>query len=314
MRIGIDIMGGDFAPEAVLGGVIKALPHLEKTTKLFLFGDSNVIEKYFKNKSIDINTFEVVHCTETIEMAENPAKSFKQKRDSSIVTGFTYLKNYHIDSFASAGNTGAMMIGAMQVIKSIPGIIRPAIATSFPQLNGKANLILDVGINPDCRPDILYQYGIIGSIFSELIYKIKNPRVALLNLGAEEGKGNLLTKATYDLMKDSNDFNFIGNIEGNDLYDDKADVVICEGFVGNIILKKAESFYKIIKSRNINDEFLKKFNFEIYGGTPVLGINSTVIIAHGISNETAIKNMILQTQEVLKVKLTEKIKEAFNNE
>ena len=313
MKIGIDIMGGDFAPEATIKGVIKAKEHFGKDAKLVLFGPESTIASLIKNNSGSLSDIEVVDCQQQIEMGENPAKAYSNKLNSSIVTGFTYLKQNLINGFASAGNTGAMMVGAMHVIKSIPGVIRPSIATALPRLNGKSTLILDVGINPDCRPDVLYQYGILGSIYAKEVYKMNNPRIGLLNIGSEESKGNLLTKDAYELMKDNKDFNFIGNVEGNELFDDdKADVIVCDGFVGNIILKQAEAFYVLSKARNINDEYIEKFNFEKYGGTPILGINSAVIIGHGISNATAIMNMILQTKNIVNSNLINKIKETFN--
>jgi glycerol-3-phosphate acyltransferase PlsX len=199
----------------------------------------------------------------------------------------------------------------MQVIKSIPGIIRPCIAATVPRPGEFPTLLLDVGLNPDCDQDELNQYAILGNIYSHSVLGIKSPRVSLLNIGEEEGKGNLVTKAAFQLMKDSSLFNFSGNVEGNDLFGDKTDVIVCDGFVGNVMLKQAEAFYTMIRKRRIIDEFFEKFNFENYGGTPVLGINAPVLIAHGISNDIAIKNLILHTAEVIKSNLCEKIKEAF---
>lgn len=221
------------------------------------------------------------------------------------------LHKKEIDGFASAGNTGAMLVGCMYTIKAIEGIIRPCITGPLPRENGENGIILDVGINSDCRPDVLFQYAILGKIYAEAVHKFKNPKVALLNIGAEEEKGNLITKAAFELMKNTSEFNFIGNIEGNELFTDKADVVVCDGFSGNIVLKQAEAFYTIAKSRNFNDDFFNKFNFESYGGMPILGINSTVMIGHGISGPTAVKNMILHTKEVVDANLCKKIKEAL---
>lgn len=306
-------MGGDYAPEATIEGTILARESLGKSVEIVLFGDEKVITSIFDQKKCDVNQFSIVHCSDNIGMCENPAKAFKTKLQSSITLGYAYLKKDKIDGFTSAGNTGAMMVGAMHIVKSVPGVIRPGIATSLPKLNGRKTIVIDVGINPDCRPDVLYQYGILGSIYANNVYKVDNPRVGLLNIGEEEGKGNLLTKTAYELMKDSTDFNFIGNVEGNDIFDDeKVDVIVCDGFVGNIILKEAEAFYKILKARKIEDEYVEKFNFENYGSIPILGINKTVTIGHGVSNAEAIKNMIIQTKEVIEVNLSEKIKEAFN--
>jgi glycerol-3-phosphate acyltransferase PlsX len=181
----------------------------------------------------------------------------------------------------------------------------------LPKESGNYSIILDVGTNADCKPDVLYQFGILGSLMAENIYKISKPRVALLNIGEESEKGNLVAQAAHALMRDSKDFNFIGNVEGRDLFNGKADVIVCDGFTGNIVLKQAESFYTMIKKRGRSDEYFDRFNYENYGGTPILGINSNVIIGHGISNEVAIKNMILLAKDVVESKLSEKIKQAF---
>ncbi|HBS85436.1 MAG: phosphate acyltransferase [Bacteroidetes bacterium GWF2_38_335] len=313
MKIGLDIMGGDYAPEAATLGAILARNAVPSEVELVLIGREDKILEILKRENVSPSGFHIVNTSEVIEMGDHPAKTFSKKTDSSIVKGFELLKSGEIDGFASAGNTGAMLVGAMYTVKSAPGVIRPCIASPMPKDNGKFGIILDVGLNPDCKPDVLYQYGLIGSIYTEYVYGIKRPRVGLVNIGEEEEKGSLLTKSTYELMKDNPHFNFVGNVEGNDLFsDDKADVFVCDGFTGNVILKEAEGFYNLLKKRRINDPFIdENFNFEKYGGTPVLGINSTVIIGHGISNANAIKNMVLQTVEVVEAKISDKIKEAF---
>jgi glycerol-3-phosphate acyltransferase PlsX len=311
MRIGIDIMGGDYAPEAIVLGAALAFEELPENTQLVLIGDSEQIDSTCKKNSISTANFEIVHASQQIGMGDFPAKAFAQKPDSSIVIGFKLLKAGKIDSFASAGNTGAMLVGAMQVIKSIPGIIRPAITAAIPRIDAKPVLLLDVGINPDCRPDVLYQYAILGKIYAQNIFDIEQPRIGLLNIGSEEEKGNLLTKSTFPLMKDSGDFLFYGNVEGNDIFSDKVDVIVCDGFVGNVMLKEAEAFYMLTRKRKIHDDFFEKFNFIHYGGTPVLGVNAPVIIGHGISNDVAVKNMILHSINVVKTNITGKIIEAF---
>ncbi len=312
MKIGIDIMGGDFAPEATILGAIEARKILDESCQIFLFGVENKIHTLLDKNNYSSDKFIIINCPDIIEMGEHPAKAFTLKTNSSIVQGFYHLKSGQIDGFTSAGNTGAMMVGAMQVVKSISGVIRPGIATSLPKLDGGQTIVIDVGINPDCRPDVLYQYGILGSVYAKNVFKLDNPKVGLLNIGTEEGKGNLLIKNAYELMKDSADFNFIGNIEGNDIFNDNIDVIVCDGFVGNIILKEAEAFYKILKKRKIEDDFVERLNFEFYGGIPVLGINKIVTIGHGISGPEAIKNMILQTKKEIEANLSEKLKEAFN--
>ena len=311
MKIGFDILGGDFAPDNCLQGVVLAAKELPKGAKLVLIGDSELAKSYFSQNGVDPAQFEYVHTTEVIDMGESPTKAFSQKPNSSIFLGFKLLKEKKIDAFASAGNTGAMLVGSMFTVKAIPGVIRPCITTLLPKESGGFGLLLDVGTNADCKPDVLYQFGILGSICAREVYKIKTPKVGLLNIGEEPEKGNLVAQAAYALMKDAKDFNFVGNIEGRELFSDKADVIVCEGFVGNILLKTAEAFYDVIKTRNRSDEYFDKFNYELYGGTPVLGINGTVLIGHGISSGLAFKNMLLLAKDVVDARLNEKIAQAF---
>jgi glycerol-3-phosphate acyltransferase PlsX len=315
MRIGIDVMGGDFAPDAILDGAILAQKELSGSDMIVLIGSSPIIREFLRKKNVDESTFFIAHTDEFIDMGENPARAYTQKPNSSIGLGFHMLRRGEIDGFASAGNTGAMLVGAMFTSKSIPGIIRPCIAAVIPSMDEKPGIFLDVGINPDARPDVLYQYGLLGALYAEYVFQIENPKVGLLNIGSEDEKGNLVTKATYQLMKGTTEFNFIGNVEGNEFFDnDKFNVLVADGFVGNVMLKQAEAFYHLTKKKNIIDPFFEQFNFENYGGTPILGINHTAIIGHGISNAKAIKNMILHTHRVVEVKLTEHIKAAFNND
>ncbi|MBI9054815.1 MAG: phosphate acyltransferase PlsX [Bacteroidales bacterium] len=312
MRIGIDIMGGDFAPEATVLGAILAQKEMSSDDRIVLFGDQEKIKEILDREKVSISNFDIVHASQVIDMHDHPTKVFTKKPDSSIAKGFKYLASGEIEGFASAGNTGAMMVGAMYTVRSIPGIIRPVITGPIPKPDGSHSILLDVGLNPDTKPDVLYQYAILGSIYAENVYNIKNPKVGLMNIGSEEEKGNLVTKSAHELMKDSSDFNFIGNIEANEIFTEgKADVIVCDGFVGNVILKEAEAFYTLYKQRKLQDEFFDKFNFENYGGTPVLGVNKNVVIGHGISNDVAIKNMILHTKSVVDANLSEKIKEAF---
>lgn len=312
MKIGLDIMGGDFAPQETVKGAILAQKKLTANEKLVLIGDEAKILAQLKKENADVNLFEIVHAEETIEMGENPAKAFAAKPKSSIALGFGLLQDKKIDGFASAGNTGAMLVGTMYTIKLIPKVIRPCISSEMPQFGDKKTILLDVGINPDCRPEILYQYGTIGALYMREMFGIENPKVALLNIGAEDAKGNLLVKSTFELMKDNKDFNFIGNIEANEIFGNcPADVVVCDGFTGNVVLKEAEGLYAIFKKQSPKSEFLKGFDFEYIGGTPILGVNSTVIIGHGISNDLAIKAMILKTKSVIEAKVSEKITEFY---
>lgn len=311
MKIGIDIMGGDFAPAATVAGAMLAYDALPSSVTLVLIGDREQMIPFFEKEGFDASRVEIIHTTEVIGMGEHPTKAFTQKPGSGIALGFKMLKEGQLDAFASCGNTGAMLVGSMFTVKAIPGVIRPCITSVLPKEKGGFGLILDVGSNADCKPDVLYQFGILGRLYAEHVYKIANPRVGLLNIGEEPEKGNLVAQAAYTLMKDSRDFNFIGNIEGRDIFDDKVDVIVCDGFTGNVVLKEAEAFYTTIKRRGIDDEYFNRFNYEIYGGTPILGINSTVMIGHGISSPLAIKNMLLLAHSVTEARLPEKIKQAF---
>jgi len=277
-----------------------------------LVGNRELILERLKSEGVSETIFNIVHASDVIDMGEHPARAFTRKPESSIAIGFDLLKKGQVDAFASVGNTGAMLVGSMYTVKTIPGIIRPGITTILPKEDGSVGILLDVGTNADCKPDVLYQFAILGSVYANYVHNIKSPKVGLLNIGEEEEKGNLLTQATHQLMKDSKDFNFIGNVEGRDLFNDKADVIVCDGFTGNIVLKEMEAFYSIIKSRKINDDYFDRLNYELYGGTPILGVNSAVVIGHGISNSTAIKNMLFLTRDVVKANLSKKISKAFN--
>jgi phosphate acyltransferase len=312
IKIGVDISGGDFAPEATVKGAILAQREMPADCRLVCIGDEDQIKTIAKSESFDTSVWDIVHTKDYIGMGEHPAKTYQQKENASIPIGFKMLKSKELDGFASAGSTGAMMVGAMMVIKSISGVIRPSIATFMPTNSDIPTLLLDVGLNPDTKPEMLLQNGILGSLYVEHVFNIKNPRVGILNIGAEEDKGNLLAKAAYPLFKECKAINFIGNIEGHDFYsNEKADVFVCDGFVGNIVLKGSESIYDLVKKRNIHDPFFEKFNYENYGGTPILGIDAVAVIGHGISNDKAIKNMILQTCHVAQAGLVDRIKEAF---
>lgn len=312
MNIGLDIMGGDFAPEVTIKGAISAQKKISEVDKLFLFGPEDVIHEKLSEAGGNPSDYEIIHASDIIGMGERPIKAFTQKPDSSISKGLKYLKLKQIDSFASAGNSGATMVGAMYSISNIPGVIRPCTLTIVPKEDGGKNIMLDIGTNPDVKPDVLYQFAILGSIYSKSVLNVKNPKVGLLNIGEEEEKGNLLCQSAFRLMKGSDDFNFYGNIEGRDLFRDKADVIVCDGFTGNIVLKQIEAMYRLMVKRNLVDEFFDKFNYENYGGSPILGVNAPVVIGHGISNEKAIMNMVLLSKEIHEANLIKKIKRAMN--
>lgn len=312
MKIGLDIMGGDFAPNNELEGAMAAAKELPSHVKVVLIGDGPAAKKYISEKGGDSSLFEYAHTTEVIQMGEHPTKALAQKPNSSIGIGFKMLKENSIQCFISAGNTGAMLVGAMFSVKAIPGVIRPCIGTALPKENGGIGFILDVGTNADCKPDVLYQFGILGSLYAQHVYKIAKPKVALLNLGEEAEKGNLVAQAAHTLMKDTKDFHFVGNVEGSDIFNDKADVIVCEGFTGNVVLKACEAFYSTIKKRGRSDEFFDRFNYELYGATPMLGINSNVLISHGKSTALAFKNSVLLAKDIAEANLPDKIKAVFN--
>ena len=304
MNIGLDIMGGDNAPDSTIDGAILACKDLSGDDRIFLFGDKDVISEKLQKRNKDCSHFEIVHAPDVIGMSDQPIKAFTQKTQSSISIGFHYLKAGKIDAFASAGNSGAMVVGSMYSVEMIQGIFRPCTAVVLPKENGGSTFLLDIGTNPDPKPEVMYQFGILGSLYAKYVYKIKNPRVGLLNIGAEAEKGNILTQSTYKLMKDSKHFNFVGNVEGRDILLDTADVIVSDGFTGNVLLKQMESMYQVLRKRNLYDEFVERMNYENFGGTPILGIKSTVVVGHGISNDNAIKNMILLTKNVHEAKLS----------
>lgn len=312
MKIGLDVMGGDFAPKATIAGAVLAQKELPDTDRIVLIGDEAIINAELIALGCDPDFFEIKHAPEVIGMGESPTKAFAQKPDSGIAKGFRMLKKGKIDSFASAGNTGAMLVGSIYSVNAMQGIIRPATTALIPKEDGRVGVLIDVGTNPDSKPDVMYQFGLLGSIYARYVYNIENPKVGLLNIGQEEDKGSILTQSAYRLMKDSADFNFIGNVESRDLFKDKVDVVVCDGFTGNVLLKNMETMFRQIVKRGYgNDPFFARFNYENYGGTPILGINSTVIIGHGISNDIAIKNMIMLSKEVFEARLSDKIREAL---
>jgi len=311
MRIGLDVMGGDYAPKATVAGAVLAMKELHRGSVIVLIGDRKKIHEELKKLDAPHDKYEIVHAPDVIGMGESPIKAFTQKPHSSIAVGFHLLMEKKIHAFSSAGNTGAMLVGSMYSIKTIPGVIRPCLTSLVPKENGKMGVLLDVGANADCKPDVLYQFGILGSLYSENVFGIKHPKVGLMNIGEEGGKGNLVSQSAHEIMKTTKQFHFIGNIEGCDLFNHKADVIVCDGFTGNVIIKQAESIYKILSKRHMLDSFFQNFNYEIHGGSPILGVNGAVIVGHGISSELAIKNMILLSKNVAETKLSEKIKNAF---
>ena len=309
MNIGLDMMGGDFAPLEAVKGALQYLQAEDQTATLVLIGDESKLDPLITEYKIPEDKIKIVHAEQVIDMHEHPTKALKEKLKSSIAIGFQLLASGHIDAFISAGNTGAMLVGALFTIKTFDGVLRPTISTIIPKENGGTGLLLDVGLNADCKPEHLNQFAIMGSVFAQTILGIENPKVGLMNVGEEEGKGNILCQATYPLLKENKHLNFIGNVEGRDVFIDKADVMVCEGFTGNIILKLAESLYDITQRKRIQHEYFDRFNFENYGGTPVLGVNKPVVIGHGISQAKSFKNMIALAQKMIDKNVMQRMKD-----
>jgi glycerol-3-phosphate acyltransferase PlsX len=311
MRIGLDVLGGDFAPKSTLEGAVMALEQLPETVRIVLIGDKEVILAFLKEKKVDPARFDIVHAPELIEMDEQPTKALINKPNSSISVGFRMLKHEEINAFASAGSSGAMMVGAIYSVNTIQGVIRPSTPGWFPKESGGATILIDVGTNPDSKPDVMYQFGLLGSVFAQHVMNVRSPRVGLLNIGSEEKKGNLTTQSAYQLMKDSKDFDFVGNMEGRELFKDNVDVIVCDGFVGNIVLKQIEAMYRVFAKRGFRDDYLERFNYENFGGTPILGVNGNAIIGHGISSSRAICRMIIQAREITEADLPRHIRHAL---
>lgn len=312
MDIALDMMGGDFAPIEAVKGLHAYLTGNNHPAKILCIGDEALLKPLFEEYKIDSGSVQIIHTTQVIGYHEHPAKAFKEKPQSSISLGFQLLATGKAGAFISAGNTGAMLVGAMFSIKVIEGVQRPAIPTTLPRINGTTGLMVDVGLNADCKPQHLNQFALLGSLYAAHILGVQNPRVGLLNIGEEEGKGNALSQSAYPMLKENKKINFYGNVEGRDVIKDKADVIVCDGFAGNIVLKLLESVYDLAVSRNLeNDEIFSKFHYENYGGTPVLGVSKPVIIGHGISNGKAFCNMLLLAGKMIETNICGVIAEAF---
>ncbi len=313
MKIAVDVMGGDFAPVAVVDGILLALDSLSENETILAIGPEKTIQQLLAERKYSGKQIEVVPAEQVIEMGEHPTKALSQKPNSSIGVGFSLLKSGQADVFASAGNTGAMMVGSLFSVKTIQGIHRPAIAGFVPQTNGKYAVMLDIGANADCKPEMLEQFAVLGSIYFEATTGEKKPKVGLMNIGEEEQKGSILAQAAHTLLKNNKSIHFIGNLEGKDLFRNKADVIVTDGFTGNIMLKMAESFYFIMEEQGVKNDFIDLTNYETYGGSPIIGINGNVVIAHGASSPKAIKNMINLSKSLVNSGVCQKIKAALEN-
>lgn len=304
-------MGSDHGPAVPVRGALMAQRELPADVRLVLIGDQPRILALLAAEGADPSAFDIVPSQDDIAMSDNPTKAFQAKSRSSISVGFQLLKEGRIDAFASTGNTGAMLVGSVFILKPITGVIRPCIPTLVPKEGGGVGVLLDVGANADCKADVLTQFGLLGALLAKHVYHVPEPKVALLNIGEEEKKGDILRQSTYELMKEQRQYRFVGNVEGRDIFDPKADVMVCDGFTGNVVLKVIEGFHDLLEGHGVNDPFLHRFNYENYGGLPVLGVNGNVIIGHGISNDIAIKSMVMAAQEVVLSKLNDRIREAL---
>jgi glycerol-3-phosphate acyltransferase PlsX len=322
-RIIVDAMGGDFAPQNAVLGAILALDE-NKKIDLYLAGKQQAILEVITSNNLTFNKEKIIHTEQVIEMGDSPTTAMKNKPDSSLVVGAKWVRDNKADAFVSAGNTGAMMAVSTLIIGRVPGVGRPTIGAEMPSTKGICYLY-DVGAGKDAKPNHLFEYAVMGSIFAKEIGGINNPTVGVLSMGEEEGKGNEVSEEAAKLLKKSN-LNFIGNVEGKDILTGKADVVVCDGFIGNIILKFGESVPKLLKHllqqtarKNLIDKIkiglsrgslrksLKALDYQEYGGVPLLGVNGISIIGHGSSTPKAIKNMVLRAYEMHTKNLVGKI-------
>jgi glycerol-3-phosphate acyltransferase PlsX len=327
-RIVVDAMGGDFAPANAVLGAIEAF-NQNKSFELYLVGRQKEIEQVLSSNNLSFSKEFIVNADEVIEMGDSPASSLKTKPNSSIVIGAQFVRDKKADAFVSAGNTGAMMAASTLIIGRIPGLGRPTIGAEMPSVNGVCYLY-DVGASKDSKPIHLFEYAVMGTIFAREMGSISHPKVGVLSMGEEEGKGNEVTEAAAKMLRESK-LNFIGNVEGRDILAGNVDVVVCDGYVGNIILKFGESVPKLLKhlltktaeksffdrlfiglSKNSLKKSLKSLDYQEYGGVPLLGVNGISIIGHGSSSVKAIKNMVLRANEMHQKQLVQKMTKAIS--
>ena len=322
LRIALDAMGGELGPEEMVAGAIQAVE--ESDLQVALIGDENILNKVLQQKSASLSRLHVIHASQTVSMDESPFEALRKKKDSSIARAFACIKNGEADGVVSAGNSGATMASAIKSLGRLENIARPGIASIFPTLKNPL-VMLDVGANVDCRPKHLFQFGVMGAAFSDNLFQIKRPSIGLLSIGEEGGKGNVLVKSAHDLFRKSS-LNFIGNVEGRDIFQGNVDVIVCDGFVGNVCLKVSEGLAEAIISmlrtemsksfmakmgyllaRKAFSNFGKKVDYAEYGGAPLLGINGTGIVCHGRSNAKAIKNALKVAAEMVRSKVNDHI-------
>ncbi|QTL98214.1 phosphate acyltransferase PlsX [Iocasia frigidifontis] len=331
MRIVIDAMGGDHAPQKIVEGAVLA-SRKYSDIELILTGRKEILNKILENNHSPKN-ITVINTSEKIDMNESPARAIKKKKDSSIVKGLDLLHKKEADAFVSAGNTGAVMAGSLFKLGRIKGIKRPSILVSFPSKKGET-ILMDNGANVDCKPINLYQFAIMGQIYAKYVLGIDNPKTGLLSIGEEKAKGNQLVKESYDLIINAQEISdFVGNVEGRDIYNGSCDLVICDGFVGNVVLKTTEGVASLMFSL-LKDAFttnlraklgalllkpylaklINKTDYRQYGGAPLLGVNGVVIISHGSSDEIAIMNAVKVARETVIQNIVSKIENKVNED
>ena len=327
-RIAVDAMGGDFAPQNTVMGAIQAAK-VDGNIELLLVGEKEKISKVISDNDLQFPEANIIHADDVIEMSDSPTAALKSKPNSSIVIGAKLVKDDKADGFISAGNTGAMMAASTLIIGRLNGVSRPTIGSSFPTQNGEYCSVYDVGASVDSKPSHLFEYALLGSIYAREMHNIDKQTVGIMSVGEEKSKGNELTFATHELLANS-DLNYVGNVEGRDVLKGTVNIIVCDGFVGNIILKLAESTIGLLKSRikkyaelsfinkikalivkGVFKEALSDMDYQSYGGVPLLGVKGISIIGHGSSSELAIKNMVLKAKEMFDKKLLQKFEESL---
>lgn len=331
VKVALDAMGGDNAPAEIVKGAVEALNENDKL-KVYAVGDETAIKAELAKYTYDASKLEIVHTTEVIETAEPPVMAIRKKKDSSIVKAMNMVKNKECDAFVSAGSTGAVLVGGQVIVGRIKGVERPPLAPLIPTKTG-FSLLIDCGANVDARPSFLVQFAKIGTVYMENVMGIKNPKVAIVNIGAEEEKGNALVKETFPLLKACPDINFIGSIEAREIPSGQADVIVCDAFVGNVILKLYEGVGATLISKVKEGmmstlrskigallvkpalkQTMKSFDASEYGGAPLLGLNGLVVKTHGSSKAQEVKNTLIQCVTFKEQNLNEKIKQAVSKE
>ena len=333
MKVALDAMGGDHAPAVNIGGAIDALRYYPKLQHLYLVGDESQLKIECARQGLDLGNprVSIVHAEEAIGMSEPGAKSVRRKKQSSINIAMEMVREGHADAFVSAGNTGAAVASATLKLRTLPGVDRAGIATAIPNEFGLCH-ILDSGANPEAKPEHLVAYAVMGTAYARNVLGVKNPRVGLMSNGEEDEKGTSFTKETFKLLKETPGIEFVGNVEGRDLFETELDVVLCDGFVGNVMLKTVEATAKAVSkwlkaeikgnplrlcgamlAKGAFKALKEKGSYETYGGSPLLGVNGVVIIAHGSSSALAIRNAVRVAMETFSVKVNTRIEEAMAN-